>query len=57
MNEAPKNAEKVKEAARRLYEFLPPWDLDGATPETIAEEINKSPIDTILFLLDIIENQ
>ena len=51
------NADKVKEAARRIYEYMPPWDLDGATPETIADDIQKNPIDTILFLLDIVENQ
>ena len=55
--EASQNADKVKEAARRIYEYMPPWDLDGATPETIADEITQNPIDTILYLLDIVENQ
>lgn len=49
--------DQMKEAARRIYEYMPSWDLDGATPETIADEITQNPIDTILYLLDIVENQ
>ena len=59
MNETTKasqDAEKIKEAARRLYAFMDPWERCETTEEETAEEIKKNPIETILYLLDIIEN-
>lgn len=48
--------EKVKEAARRLYAFMDPWERCETTEEETAEEIRKNPIDAILYLLDAVEN-
>ena len=49
-------AEKIKEAATRLYKYMDPWERCETTPEETADEIRKNPIDCILYLLDIIEN-
>lgn len=51
------DADKIEAAATRIYNFFAPWDIENATPEEIAQEIRKNPIDTILFLLDAVENQ
>lgn len=51
------DAEKIKAAADKIYNIFAPWDIENASPADIAEEIKKSPIDTILFLLDTLENQ
>ena len=54
--EASQNADKVKEAARRVYAFMDPWERCETTEEETAEEIHKNPIDAIIYLLDAIEN-
>ena len=51
------DAEKIKEAAARLYAFMDPWERCETTEEETAEEIRKNPIDCILYLLDAVENQ
>ena len=50
------DAEKLSEAARRLYNYMSPWDRNETTEEETREEIRKNPLDTILFLLDELEN-
>ena len=50
------DAEKVTEAARRLYAFMDPWERCETTEEETAEEIRKNPIDAIIYLLEAIEN-
>ena len=49
------NEKKIKEAARRLYNFMPPWESFEFTEEETAEEIRKNPFDCILYLLDQLE--
>lgn len=50
------NAEKLQAIAARIFDIMPPWDLDGATVEDVAAETLKNPLDTITFLLDIIDD-
>ena len=50
-------AEKLQTIADKIYNFFAPWDIENATPAEIIEETRKHPLDTILFLLDYIENQ
>ena len=50
------NAEKLQAIATRIFEIMPPWDLDGATVDDVAAETLKNPLDTITFLLDIIDD-
>lgn len=49
------NEKKIKEAARRLYEFMPPWESCETTEEETAEEIRKNPFDCILYLLELLD--
>ena len=53
--EPDKDAEKIEEAAARLYAFFDPWEQCETTQEETAEEIRKNPYDAILYLLDILE--
>lgn len=42
--------------AQRIFDLLDPWDRDDATPESIAEDIKKSPLETIEFLINLVED-
>ena len=42
--------------AKRIYEILDPWDRDDATPESIAEDIKNDPLETIEFLINLVED-
>ncbi len=49
-------AEKLKKAGQEVFDLIPPWDLEeGTTPESMADYIKLYPIDTIIYLLEIIE--
>jgi len=50
--EPDKDAEKLQLIARRLYDNLAPWEACDTTPEEIAEETAKNPLDAIMYLLD-----
>jgi hypothetical protein len=46
---------KLKEISERIYNILNPWEKCDTTPEEIAEETRKNPLDAINFLLDMLE--
>ena len=50
-------AEKLTKAANTIYFLLDPCDRLETTPEETAEEIRKNPLDALLYVLDILENQ
>ena len=50
--------EKLKEAGQGVFDLIPPWELEeDTTPESVAEYIKENPLDTILYLLEIIDNK
>lgn len=50
---------RLKETAKRLYNFLEPWERSESgleTPEETEKAIKENPIETIIYLLDLLEN-
>lgn len=47
---------KLIETAARLYAFMDPWERNETTPEETAQEIKQNPLETINYLLDLLEN-
>lgn len=46
---------KLNEISKRIYNNLNPWEKCETTPEKVAEEIRKSPLDAINYILDMLE--
>lgn len=47
---------KVMDLAKRIFELSDPWDIDYATVEEIAEDIENDPLATIDYILGILED-
>lgn len=49
------NKTLIDELSKRLFEFIPPWDLDGYTQADAENDILNNPLEVIRYLLDCLE--
>ena len=49
-----KHNQEMNELSQRIYDLIPVWDREDATPESIKEYTECNPWETIKFLLDYI---
>ena len=51
------DAEKLQRIGQKIFDIFAPWDLEYKAPDEISEEVKAAPLDTILYLLEVIEEQ
>lgn len=54
MDEYDKNV-LTQKLARRLYNFVDPWDRDYESAEDIAKDIESDPLAVIEYMMDLLE--
>lgn len=50
------NNEQIKELSKKIFDLIPVWDRDEATPESVRDYTDAHPWETINFLIEYIEN-